>query len=213
MNSRHYFRLCAFPAPISSHEKMKIVSSKISVFRRVKYDCSWCKLGIQWLCNLQLTVTELLLKTLLLTCYVSRIIVNLSVITLHASRLQSVIKNYRQKAKETWGDYKDTPRRVRPERVNKWHNSTLARWWWWDDDFDGDDDEITNVNNDLSQTVAKGTVSVMRTTPCILRTLHAFRLLLLLLRIIRYHIYAEYLQLYNWNKPLQIFRSYNLWQI
>jgi len=27
--------------------------------------------------------------------------------------------------------FKETARRVRPDRVNQWPNSMLARWWWW----------------------------------------------------------------------------------
>jgi hypothetical protein len=43
-----HFRLRSSPSPISSHERVKILSSKISIFRRVTYDCnvSWEYCGL-----------------------------------------------------------------------------------------------------------------------------------------------------------------------
>jgi len=33
--------------------------------------------------------------------------------------------------KETWQTFEETSGYVRPERVNKWPNSTTNIWWWW----------------------------------------------------------------------------------
>jgi len=63
--------------------------------------------------------------------------------------LPTILKaNYRPKGRSNQGSpFKETSRRVRPGRVNKWHISRYL-----DDDDDDDDennnnDEVTNLNN------------------------------------------------------------------